>query len=394
MFGKILAVSLAIGLLSSCAGESDEGESTVNGVSDSEIVIGSFADLSGPAALLGLDAVNGARLRFDEINAAGGIHGRKIRFIVEDTQYQLPKAIQAVNKLVNRDKIFAMFLGLGTPMNNAVMQTLFDANVPNIFPISGGRQMVVPFRPLMFTARGVYYDEIRAGVRYFVEERGAESICVMYQDSDYGNEILDAATDQAAEMGVEIAAVSGHKATDTEFTASVLRVRNSGCKTVMLGTIYKDTILIFEAARKIGWDDVSFVGQNASYSRAVASAESGAAEGYYAFVHIAVGYGDDDMSEEVACWYKSYTDTFGSEPGYAAVEGYRNADILGVDLQNAGRELDVDALIGGLEAMTDYEDIFGYHLTFGPDDHKGVDESILMTVKDGRWVRLEESIRY
>ena len=394
MFRKILAVSLAIGLLSSCAGESDEGESTVNGVSDSEIVIGSFADLSGPAALLGLDAVNGARLRFDEINAAGGIHGRKIRFIVEDTQYQLPKAIQAVNKLVNRDKIFAMFLGLGTPMNNAVMQTLFDANVPNIFPISGGRQMVVPFRPLMFTARGVYYDEIRAGVRYFVEERGAESICVMYQDSDYGNEILDAATDQAAEMGVEIAAVSGHKATDTEFTASVLRVRNSGCKTVMLGTIYKDTILIFEAARKIGWDDVSFVGQNASYSRAVASAESGAAEGYYAFVHIAVVYGDDDMSEEVARWYKSYTDTFGREPGYAAVEGYRNADILGVALQNAGRELDVDALIGGLEAMTDYEDIFGYHLTFGPDDHKGVDESILMTVKDGRWVRLEESIRY
>lgn len=394
MFRKIIAVSLAISLLSSCAGESDEGESTVNGVSDSEIVIGSFADLSGPAALLGLDAVNGARLRFDEINEAGGIHGRKIRFIVEDTQYQLPKAIQAVNKLVNRDKIFAMFLGLGTPMNNAVMQTLFDANVPNIFPISGGRQMVVPFRSLMFTARGVYYDEIRAGVRYFVEERGAESICVMYQDSDYGNEILDAATDQAAEMGVEIAAVSGHKATDTEFTASVLRVRNSGCKTVMLGTIYKDTILIFEAARKIGWDDVSFVGQNASYSRAVASAESGAAEGYYAFVHIAVVYGDDDMSEDVARWYKSYTDTFGSEPGYAAVEGYRNADILGVALQNAGRELDVDALIGGLEAMTDYEDIFGYHLTFGPDDHKGVDESILMTVKDGRWVRLEESIRY
>jgi len=394
MFRKIFAVSLAIGLLSSCSGESDEDASTVNGVSDSEILIGSFADLSGPAALLGLDAVNGARLRFDEINAAGGIHGRKIRFIAEDTQYQLPKAIQAVNKLVNRDKIFAMFLGLGTPMNNAVMQTLFDANVPNIFPISGGRQMVVPFRPLMFTARGVYYDEIRAGVRYFVEERGAESICVMYQDSDYGNEILDAATDQAAEMGIEVAAVSGHKATDTEFTASVLRVRKSGCKTVMLGTIYKDTILIFEAARKIGWDDVSFVGQNASYSKAVASAESGAAEGYYAFVHIAVVYADDDMSPEVARWHKSYTDTYGSEPGYAAVEGYRNADALGVALQNAGRELDVDALIGGLEAMTDYEDIFGYHLTFGPDDHKGVDESILMTVKDGRWVKLEESIRY
>ena len=162
----------------------------------------------------------------------------------------------------------------------------------------------------------------------------------------------------------------------------------------MLGTIYKDTILIFEAARKIGWDDVAFVGQNASYSRAVASAESGAAEGYYAFVHIAVVYGDEEMSPEVARWYESFTETFGREPGYAAIEGYRNADALAVALENAGRNLNVDALIGGLEAMKDYQDIFGYHLTFGPDDHKGVDESILMTVKDGRWVKLEEYIRY
>jgi branched-chain amino acid transport system substrate-binding protein len=394
MSRKLLALTMAFALLSSCGGGSSDGDISTRGVTDAEIVIGTFADLSGPAALLGLDAVNGARLRFDEVNAAGGIHGRKIRFIAEDTQYQLPKAIQAVNKLVNRDKIFAMFLGLGTPMNNAVMQTLFDANVPNIFPISGARQMVVPFRPMMFTARGMYYDEIRAGVRYFVEQRGAESICVMYQDTDYGIEILEAAQDQAQAMGIEIAAVSGHKPTDTEFTAAVLRVRNSGCKTVMLGTIYKDTILIFEAARKIGWDDVAFVGQNASYSKAVAAAESGAAEGYYAFVHIAIVYGDDDMSSEVAHWFNSFTDRFGKEPGYAAIEGYRNADALTVALQNAGRDLNPGSLIGALEAMTDYQDIFGYHLTFGPDDHKGVDESILMTVKDGRWVKLEESIRY
>jgi len=273
------SVVVILALLLSCGSEDKGNDASVNGVTDSEIVIGSHNDLSGPAALLGVDAINGARLRFDEINAAGGINGRKIRFVVEDAQYQVPKAIQAVNKLVHRDKIFAMFLGMGTPMNNAVMQTLFDAGIPNIFPISGARQMVEPLRPMMFTARGVYYDEIRAGVRYFVEERNARSICVMYQDTDYGIEILEGVQDQAAAMGIEIAAVSAHKPTDSEFTAAVLRVRNAGCDTVMMGTIYKDTILIFEAARKIGWDDVAFVGQNASYSKAVASAQSGAAEG-------------------------------------------------------------------------------------------------------------------
>ena len=397
MSAKLMPVLVSLSLMAACGG----GDGTDNtagvparGVTDTEIVIGSQNDLSGPAGLLGADAVNGARLRFEEVNAAGGIHGRQIRFIVEDAQYQIPRAIQATNKLVNRDNIFAMLLGMGTPMNNAVMETLFDAGVPNLFPISGARQMVVPFRPMMFTARGIYYDEIRAGVRYFVEERGARSICVMYQDTDYGQEILEAAQDQTEAMGMTVSEVTAHRPTDTEFTAAVLRLRNAGCDTVMMGTINRDTILIFEAARKMGWTDVSFVGQNASYNKAIAATESGAAEGYYAFVHIAAIYGEDEMSPEVARWYRSFTERFGSEPGYPAIEGYRNAGILVDALQMAGRDLSADGLMAALESMTAYEDIFGYRLTFGPDDHKGVDESVLTTVVDGRWVTLEESIRY
>ena len=392
-----LSVILCFSLTVSCGGggvPETGGGAAVRGVTDTEIVIGSHGDLSGPVALLGSEMVNGARLRFEEVNASGGIHGRQIRFVVEDAQYQVPRAIQATNKLVNRDNIFAMLLGMGTPMNNAVMQTLFDAGVPNIFPISGGRQMVMPFRPMMFTGRGIYYDEIRAGVRYFVEERGAESVCVMYQDTDYGQEVLEAARDQTEAMGMAVTAVTAHRPTATEFTASVLRLRNAGCDTIMMGTINRDTILIFEAARKMGWTDVAFVGQNASYNKAIAAAESGSAEGYYAFVHIAALYKDDEMSPEVARWYDSYTDRFGAEPGYPAIEGYRNADVLVDALEIAGRELTAGGLIAALESMTEYQDIFGYTLTFGPDDHKGVDESVLATVIDGRWVTLEESIRY
>ena len=396
MYRNLLNVIFGLALITACGGEPSDttGEAQVKGVTATEIVIGTQNDLSGPAAILGKDLVNAARLRFDEANAAGGVHGRDIRFVVEDAQYQLPKAIQATNKLVNRDKIFAMFLSMGTPMNNAIMESLFEAGVPNLFPVSGGRQMVEPFRPMMFTGRGVYYDEIRAGIRYFVEERGAEKICVMYQDTDYGVEILEGAQDQTAAMDMELTAVSAHKPTDTEFTAAVLRMRIAECDTVMMGTIYKDTMLIFEAARKMGWDDVDFVGQNASYSKAVAAAESGAAEGYYAFVHIAVIYDDDDMSPEVARWFANYQDSFGTQPGYAAIEGYRNADALVVALEKAGPDLTAESLMAALESMNRYTDIFGYDMTFGPDDHKGVDSSILMTVKDGRWVRLAESIQY
>ena len=165
-------------------------------------------DLSGPTAILGVGGVNGVRMRFDEVNEAGGIHGRQLRFIVEDAGYQIPRAIQAANKLVNRDNIFAMLVAMGTPMNNAIMPSLFEAGVPNLFPISGGRTMVEPFKALQVTGRGIYYDEIRAAARYFIEEKGASKPCIVYQDTDYGQEVLEGAEEQIAAMGLTPATIS------------------------------------------------------------------------------------------------------------------------------------------------------------------------------------------
>ena len=384
-------------LISACGGgqapESDTAQA-VRGVTDTEIVLGAHTDLSGPIAILGVDGANGARMRFEEANDAGGVHGRKIRYIVEDSQYQVPKAIQAANKLINRDKIFAMVLALGTPTNNAVLTQQLDAGVPNLFPITGARSMIEPFNILNFHARGVYYDEIRAATKYFVEEKGKQVPCVIYEDNDYGQEIYDAALDQAEEMGMELAAYSAHKPTENEFTAAILRLRNADCDLVLMGTVVRDTILILETARKMGWDDIAWVGNNAAYNQAVADQESRAGEGYYAFVHMGMVYRDNPRSDEVAAWWDKFVEKYGRNPEYIAFEAYRNADLVIKGLENAGRDLTVDSLVAGLEAIHDYEDIFGYRLSFGPDDHKGVSESTLSQIKDGRWHTLAESIRY
>ena len=146
-----------------------------------EVVFGAHTDLTGPIAIWGVGILNGARMRFDEANDAGGVHGRLIRYIAEDTQYQIPRAIQAGNKLINRDKIFAMLMAVGTPTNNAVMPAQFRAGVPNLFPVTGARSMIDPFNKLMFSQMGVYYEEMRAGVKYFVEEKGYTTPCVIYQ---------------------------------------------------------------------------------------------------------------------------------------------------------------------------------------------------------------------
>ena len=111
-------------LLAGCGGGSGEDSVTdglPRGVTQDSITLGSHTDLSGSIAMWGVPLSNGMRMRFEEANAAGGVHGRKIRLVIEDTQYQVPIAVKATNKLLNVDDIFLMIGSMGTPHNNAVM---------------------------------------------------------------------------------------------------------------------------------------------------------------------------------------------------------------------------------------------------------------------------------
>jgi branched-chain amino acid transport system substrate-binding protein len=96
------------------------------GVSKTEIVVGTIQDLSGPLAGYGKHVRAGIQLRFDELNEQGGVHGRKLKLIVEDSGYDPKKAVLAAQKLVNQDKIFAMLGHLGTAHNNAAMPIQFE----------------------------------------------------------------------------------------------------------------------------------------------------------------------------------------------------------------------------------------------------------------------------
>ena len=120
--------------------------SAEDGVTDTEILLGSHTALSGPVSAWGIGSTEGMRMRFEEANEKG-INGRKIKFIVEDHQYQVPRAVQAANKLINNDKIFAMIGALGTPMNNAVFGEQLGKGVPNLFPFTAARRVATPPSP-------------------------------------------------------------------------------------------------------------------------------------------------------------------------------------------------------------------------------------------------------
>jgi branched-chain amino acid transport system substrate-binding protein len=364
------------------------------GITKTEIVLGMHTDLSGPAATYGVSSSNAVKMRFDEVNEKGGIHGRKIRLVVEDTQYQVPRAVQAGTKLINRDRIFAMVAPLGTPMNNALFKDQLDAGVPNLFPLSAARSMYEPFHRLKFYGAASYVDQIRAGIQYFVTKKGKKALCAMYQDTDFGKEVLDGVQMQADKLKIKIVETVTHKPTDQDFTAQVTRLKGAGCDLVAIGTIVRDSIVPYATARKIGWTDVDFLGSAATYDLFVAAAQGGVTEGLYAMGLTDMPY-RDTLSPAAQAWFDRYKERYKNDPNIGAVYGHVAADLTVVGLEKAGADLNLNTFVRGLESIRGYRDIFnGPEANFGPDKHQGANSSFLAVVKGGRWVRVTDPLTY
>jgi branched-chain amino acid transport system substrate-binding protein len=363
------------------------------GVTDTEIVVGTTSDLSGVTAVQGVNNTNAVRMVFDDANAAGGVNGRKIHYIVEDMQYQVPRAVQAINKLLNLDHIFFTIVDGGTPMNNAEMPMQFAKNVPNIFPLTAARSMYLPFDPLKFAQFSSYYDQVRSGVKYFVEQRHVSHICSMYQDTDFGKDVFAGIQEEAKALGMTITATTAHKPTDTDFNSNLIKLRDAGCDWVGVGTIVRDTIDIMSQAKKMGWS-VPFVGTSASYDTSVAAAVGGAAEGFYSMSPSLYAY-PDDKRPAVQAFFKAYKARFGIDPNYLGETGYSSGQMALLGLKNAGNDLTTDSFIKGLEAIKEFTDIFGTKYSFGPGQHHGETSSYLSVIHDGKWQPIEtEAIAY
>lgn len=365
----------------------------VHGVTDTELTIGTVTDLSGVTAIQGVNNADAIRLLFDEVNAQGGINGRKIRYIVEDSQYQVPRAVQAMNKLLNNDRVFMTLQDGGTPMNNATWPMAIEKDTPKLLPLTAARSMYEPYHRLKFSQTSSYVDQMRAGVKYFVERRGKKVICAMYQDTDFGKDVLAGVTMQAEAENLKVAATTAHKPTDTDFSAAVTKLREANCDLVALGTIVRDTTIIIATAKKIGWN-VDMLGQAASYDTAIATAPGGTGEGFYSMTPTLYVY-PDDPRPEIRDLMARFRARYGFDINYIGQTGVSVAEIALEALRRAGRDLTVDSLVTAMESLHDFTDIYGNHYSFGPHQHHGSTKAFLAVVKDGRWVPVvDEPLAY
>ena len=368
------AASLAAGIASAAH---------AGGVTDPEVLIGSNGDQSGIFAPFNVQAIKAAQMELDAVNAAGGVHGRQIRLIVEDHGYQMPKAMANFNKLINSDGVFAMILNLGTPMNIAGFKLMEPNKIANISPLTSARQMIEGDITYKYAGASSYYDGIRAGINYLVNDKGAENICAMYIPSDFGKEIQEGAKDETDALGKTWKAETTHKPDEADFVGALTKLKDEGCNIIATALGVRQTIIAVATAKKLGWSDVSFLGSSAAFHEAIASQPGGITDGYYA----AAGWSDYKPRMDnptVKAWHDAYTTKYGGEePGMAAILGYGAANTLVKALEAAGKDLTPESFQAGMESLQFRDEIADVDVKYGPGDHQGGDAIIISVVKDG-----------
>jgi branched-chain amino acid transport system substrate-binding protein len=327
------------------------------GIGKTEITVGTIQDLSGPIAAFGKQARNGLVMRADELNELGGVNGRKIRLVIEDHGYDPRRALLAAQKLVTQDKVFAILGHIGTPQNMAVMNFQFERGVINFFPLTGAREMFDPFHKLKFAFSPPYYDQMRTMVPQLVKQNSYKRVCAMYQDDEFGLEVLRGAEAGLKAAGLTLTERASYKRGATDFSSQVARLKAADCELIVLGTIIRETIGTIAEARKTGYNP-AFIGTTALYTHLIHALGGKAMDGLYGVQAASHPY-PDDVSKSVRDWAAAYKAKFNEDATVFSVYGYYIMDVFAKAAGKAGAGLTTDSFINAMETTTFPRDMFG-----------------------------------
>lgn len=371
---------------------------TNEGISASEIVIGTHQDLSGPIKGWGVPVSNGMKMAVEEINAAGGIQGRKIRLVVEDSGYDPKKAVLASQKLIERDKIFAMVGPMGSPTVLAAQDILLDAGVLQLFPLTAA-EFTFKFDPakpqerLKFNNLLPYVESTRAALKYMMEWKNFQKPCIMYQDDEYGKNVLDGFNQQLTVMKLQPASITSYKRGASDFSAQIAKMKSDSCDLVVLGAVLREPIGAMTEAKKLGWD-VTFLGATPTNVMEVPMLGKEAVEGLYAAALFEIPY-EDTAKGKVKDWLATYKKTFGTDANTQAIIGYNAVMTFAFYAQKAGKDLTGQKMLDALESGDKFVDIFNSPPTkFSKTDHLASTITQVQQVKGGRWVLVKDNLMF
>ncbi len=395
---RLLATATAIGALAVSAGLATAQTKVTNqGISDTEIVLGSHQDLSGPIKGWGVAVANGMKLAVEEINAAGGVHGRKLRLIVEDSGYDPKKAVLATQKLVEKDKIFVNIGSMGSPTVIAAQDITLDAGVPQLFPLTAA-EFTYKFDPakpqerLKFNTLLPYVESTTAAVKHLIADKKVTKACVVYQDDEYGKNVHDGFMVAMKDLKMTPASVTTYKRGATDFSANVAKLKADGCQLTVIGGVIREPIGLMGEAKKLGWDTM-WMGATPVNVVDVPALGKDIVEGLYCAGGFEIPY-EDTAQGKIKDWLAAYRKMHNVAANTQAIIGYNAVMTFAHYANKAGKDLTGQKLLDALESGDVFQDIFGSPPTkFSKTDHLASTITSLQQVQKGRWVVVKAGLK-
>lgn len=222
------------------------------GVTDTEILVGDILPLTGPPALLGVAHNLGVKVAVSEVNAAGGINGRKVRLISEDDGYVPSRTVQGVRKLITSDKIFAFTSLSGTAQGQAALPVVKQAGIPTMATISLFEELYKPVSKNVFAIGGDHETATAALVAKVADKFPGKKWAIISQDDDYGELVRQGFEQVQKARKFVVVSNQIYKKGQADFSSEILKVRESGAEMLMAGGVLGENVAMAKELERIG----------------------------------------------------------------------------------------------------------------------------------------------
>jgi branched-chain amino acid transport system substrate-binding protein len=358
---------------------------SVQGITPTEILLGSSCALSGQASVLGAQTTHGALAYISFINEKGGINGRRIKLITYDDAYDPPTCEANTKKLITEDRVFALTCYVGTPTAVRIIPLVEEAKIPLVGLFTGATALRVPFRHYILNIRASYHQEVRVIIDHLVNDNKFERIAVFYQDDLYGMDGLEGTRTALNDYDMDPVAVGSYQrgTADVE-TALDGIVAAKPQAVIMIGT-YEPCAKFIRLARERGlktvFAGVSFMGAEELIARLGSDAEGVIA------TQVVPPPWETALLPAAEEYNTLLTRYFPEDkPNFVSFEGFVNAKVLVQALRRVGREATREKLISELEQMEFYSPGIGANINFSKNDHQGLHQVYITAVKNGKLV--------
>lgn len=348
----------------------------------SQIVIGQTAGITGIVAAGVKETTEGAKLWIDHINAKGGVNGQKIELVSMDDKFDPKTAGANAKVLIEEKNVLALFLCRGTPHSEAIIPLTEQYGVPLIAPSTGAMVLHQPVKRYVFNVRATYQREAEKAVTH-LHTLGVNRIAVIYADDSFGADGLEGARKGFQKAGFEPLAIIKADRIKPDYASIIPAVTSKDAQAIVWvasGNAVADGVKALRAAKSAA--QVVTLSNNASsgFVKSLGNDARGVIVTQVFPYERSYAYGF--IKEAIALAKPKNVDL---TP--AMLEGYAAAKVLVEGLRRAGPKPDRQRLFTALENMRNF-DIGGLEISYGPDDHTGLDFADLSIIGiDGKFKR-------